>query len=129
MFKEMFTNPMNEVLITLGKKAYPKFGNIVILAGGAGCFDGDTVINTSEGYKNISDIKINDKVLSINEDTKVQEYQKVTNTFIYKPEKKMIEIIFEDENGEESKVKCTSDHKFLVGDKWVEAKDLEYVIV
>ena len=32
-FKNEF---INEVLITLGKKAYPKFGNIVILAGGAG---------------------------------------------------------------------------------------------
>jgi len=27
---------LNEVLITFGKKAYPKFGNVVILAGGAG---------------------------------------------------------------------------------------------
>jgi len=40
MFKELFTQnlntqDLNEVLITLGKKAYPKFGNIVILAGGA----------------------------------------------------------------------------------------------
>ena len=36
MFKEMFTTKINEVLITLGKKAYPKFGHMVILAGGAG---------------------------------------------------------------------------------------------
>ena len=31
-----FKQDLNEVLITLGTKAYPKFGNIVILAGGAG---------------------------------------------------------------------------------------------
>ena len=27
---------LQEKLITFGKKAYPKFGNVVILAGGAG---------------------------------------------------------------------------------------------
>lgn len=31
-----YKTDINEVLITLGNKAYPKFGNIVILAGGAG---------------------------------------------------------------------------------------------
>lgn len=33
-----FKQDINEVLITFGNKAYPKFGNIVILAGGAGCY-------------------------------------------------------------------------------------------
>jgi len=31
-----YKDDLNEVLITLGNKAYPQFGNIVILAGGAG---------------------------------------------------------------------------------------------
>ena len=31
-----YQDDLNEVLITLGNKAYPQFGNIVILAGGAG---------------------------------------------------------------------------------------------
>ena len=33
---ESINNELNEKLITFGGKAYPKFGNVVLLAGGAG---------------------------------------------------------------------------------------------
>jgi dephospho-CoA kinase len=35
-FKDILEENMNEALITFNKKSYPRFGNVVILAGGAG---------------------------------------------------------------------------------------------
>ncbi|ALY07021.1 hypothetical protein VmeM32_00027 [Vibrio phage vB_VmeM-32] len=43
-FKE-FSKQIDEALITFGKKAYPKFGQVVILAGGAGSGKGFTLSN------------------------------------------------------------------------------------
>ena len=110
---------IDEVLITLGKKR-PKFGQVVLLAGGAGCFDGGTLVKTKNGYKEISKITENDYVLSYNIETKEKEYKQVQDTFIHQPEKEIVKLTLE--NGEE--IICTEDHKFLVGEKWVQAKDL-----
>jgi len=41
-----------EKLLEFGKGAGS--GQVVFLGGGAGCFDGDTLVKTSEGYKKIS---------------------------------------------------------------------------
>lgn len=121
-FKEFLSlYQLNEKLITFGGKAYPKFGQVVILAGGAGCFNGDTLVKTETGDKRISEIKNGDKVLSFNENTKEYEYQSVIDLYRYNGEsKKMVEIEFED--GE--KVICTEDHEFLIDDNWIMAKDL-----
>lgn len=54
-FKQ-FKQDLNEVLITLGNKAYPKFGNIVILAGGAG---------SGKGYVQENLLGIEGKVLDV----------------------------------------------------------------
>jgi hypothetical protein len=113
---------MTEKLITFGGIAYPKFGQIVILAGGAGCFVGETLVKTKDGYKEIRDIEIGEYVYSFDEETGKKSWQKVDATFIYE-DKKVIEIIFSDD----SSVLCTENHLFFVDGDWVEAQDLEYI--
>lgn len=112
---------LQEKLITFGKKAYPKFGNVVILAGGAGCFEESTKVKTKEGDKEISKVAVGDEVLTFNEDTKEYEYKKVLdNLQHYAPAKELVKVTFED--GEE--FVCTEDHEFLIDGAWVQAKDL-----
>ncbi len=118
-FKEYIKEErLDEVLITLGNKR-PNFGQVVIMAGGAGCFDGRTEVCVDSGYKKISEIEVGEQVLSFNEKTKVKEYKEVQNIFKHQPQKEMLEIELSSE-----KIVCTKDHKFLVGSSWVEAKDL-----
>jgi len=109
---------LNEVLLTFGNR--PDFGQVVILAGGAGCFDGDTEVITSAGKKKIQDIKIGEKVLSTNPETGEKTYEKVLDTFVHQPGKEMLELTLEDN----SIIRCTEDHEFLIDGSWVQAKDL-----
>ena len=62
-------------------------------------------------------------------------YNEITKTFEYKPivnfwknntsNSKFIELTFEDDNGNEKKIKCTDDHLFLTKNRgWIMAKDL-----
>lgn len=91
---------------------YPK--NIV----GGGCVVKGTQIQTPNGLKNIEDFIIGDKVTTLIGD------QKVTN--IWNPDTlvngtpECYEIEFEDG----FKIVCSENHKFLINDKWIEAKDL-----
>jgi hypothetical protein len=50
-----FEEFINEVLVTFGGKAYPPANNAVILAGGAGCYPGDTEFFTGSGWQKISE--------------------------------------------------------------------------
>lgn len=115
------TGEMTQQLIIAG-------ADIVKIGIGPGkfCFHENTLINTSNGYKKIKDIKINDEVL-----THCGNYKKVLNTF----ENKTTELI--KING----IICTPDHKFYVVNKsdihsinennytkfayWLEAKSIE----
>jgi len=109
-----------EKLITFGNKR-PRYGNIVILAGGAGCFDGETKVNTKQGLINIKDVKIGTEVLTFNEETKENEWNLVKDTIKYEvPNKPMVEVEYE--NGE--KIICTEDHEFYNNGIWIQAKDL-----
>ncbi|BBI90579.1 hypothetical protein HYO65_gp187 [Tenacibaculum phage PTm1] len=57
-----------EKLVTLGNKAYPKFGNVVIMAGGAGCYPKGTEFFDGKGWKPIDQYETGDKVLQYNMD-------------------------------------------------------------
>lgn len=81
---------------------------------GGGCLGIGTKIQTPNGLINIEDVKIGDIVSTS------QGHQKVSNTFRYE-NKEMFEIEFEDGYI----VKCTPEHKFLIGGNWVLAKDLK----
>jgi predicted kinase len=114
---------LNEKLITFGGQAYPKAGQVLILAGGAGCFVGDTLVKTIGGYKRISEISLDDSVLSLNEESGNMEYKQVVNLFKYEPEQSDTLLELEFDNGEI--VRCTENHKFYVDGIWVKAIDLD----
>ena len=79
-----------------------------------GCLSPGTKIFTRGGYKNIEDITEDDFVY-----TKEGEFMKVLDTHNFE-EKELLQIEFDDGY----KVTCTPEHKFLIDDEWVEAKDL-----
>lgn len=113
-----------EKLIVFGNGA--KYGQIIFMSGGAGCFDGDTLVKTEEGYKKISEVQSGDNVFTMNEDTKQIELKSVSRLISYAPSNQtedLLEITFE--NGEV--VVCTENHLFYVDGAWVKAKDLEEV--
>jgi hypothetical protein len=100
-----------------------KFGQIVFLAGGAGCFDGNTLVKTESGYKAIKDIQINEMVYTKNEENDEVELKRVKDLIEYSVEDQsedILELTFE--NGET--VVCTENHLFFTRDEWIAAKDL-----
>lgn len=86
---------------------------------GGGCVAADTMIQTPEGLKRVQDFNIGDEVMTIAGPKKV--------THVWTPytlddgEPECFEIIFEDGH----KVICSDKHKFLVENRWVEAKNLK----
>lgn len=84
------------------------------------CFPGDQRVLTTNGVFAIKDLKIGDYVVTLDGDKPIE------NIFTYEHVNNLIEIEFEDG----SKVICTQNHKFLVGEdwkddsSWVEAIDL-----
>jgi len=93
----------------------------VFMGGMPGCFDGQTLIRSKDGYKFIKDLYLGELVYTFNENTGNEELKPIEDVIVYKDyEVNMLELEFE--NGE--KVICTEDHGFFVEGKWVEAKDL-----
>ena len=93
--------------------------------GGGGCFLPGTPVYTSDGYKNIEDIKIGDTVLSYNEITKDVEYKEVSELYVHENNN---DDLYEIDIGS-SKLKVTAVHKFYVERNykyyWIAAKDLK----
>lgn len=78
-----------------------------------GCFLEGTKVLTSNGYKNIEDVKIGDYVLSYNEETKENEYNRVYDTFIHKNNNEdLYEITIKGKV-----LKVTEAHRFYVKEK------------
>ena len=84
------------------------------------CFTREQLIITDRGNKQISHIKIGDKVLSYNHDKKVNEYKKVKDVLHHQAKEKIIKIKMKDG----TIIKCTENHKFWNGNKYVKIKDL-----
>ena len=119
-------NNINESIEILTEKQIvynngKKYGQVVFLSGGAGCFVGDTLVKTQDGYEKIEDIKEGTLVFTYNEETKENEYKPVQkhNKFETHNEK-LLELEFD--NGQ--KVVCTENHEFFVDGQWIEAKEL-----
>lgn len=111
-----------EKLVVFGGGA--KYGQIVFMSGGAGCFDENTLVKTANGYKKISEIETGDMVYTLNEETKEIELKRVSRPISYEvteQTEELIELTFE--NGET--VVCTENHLFYVNGEWIPAKDLE----
>lgn len=110
---------LNEKLIMINQGK--KYGQIVFLAGGAGCFDGETLVHTESGHKPIKDIQAGERVWTFSEETGEKELCEVEDLKIFDdhPEE-LLELTFE--NGET--VVCTANHEFWVDGQWVKAADL-----
>lgn len=117
-FKEF----LEERALNIGDKSvsYPKFGNILILAGSAGCFAGDTLVKTDKGYKPIQEIENGDVVETLNETTGEHEWKPVEDIHVFQPTKQMVKLTLD--TGET--IICSEDNEFYVDGKWVEAKEL-----
>lgn len=87
-----------------------------------GCFHPDTLILTKDGNKKISEISLEDFVLTYDE--KSDEFLWINPEFAGETNsigKKKIELEFDNGNI----IKCTEDHEFLTINRgWVQAKDL-----
>jgi hypothetical protein len=88
-----------------------------------GCFDKDTLIKTENGIKKISEISIDDKVLTYDEDS--GEYYYVNPFMVFETpqsvDKQKIELTFEDGTIE----RCTYDHEWYTTNRgWVKAGEL-----
>lgn len=82
-----------------------------VIQGGEVCFTGDTPVLTSSGLVNIQDLKVGDKVISYNEETKQNEEKAITNIKSHE-EYDLYYIITRTDT-----VRCTYDHPFYVKDK------------
>ena len=84
------------------------------------CFTEETLIETEDGYKEIKDIEVGDKVLSYNVETKQQEYKEVVQVFEHEV-KELIHVYTEEEI-----VHTTENHPFYVeGSGWTPASELK----
>jgi len=79
-----------------------------------GCLVAGTKILTRSGYKNIENVTIEDYVF-----TKEGEFKEVLQTHSFN-NKRLLQIEFEDGYI----VTCTPEHKFLIGDEWIDANSL-----
>ena len=90
-----------------------------ILFGGRGCFGVGQLIETKQGLKPISKIKVGDTVLSANLTENKQEFKEVVNVFEYENSDKCIKI-----NYDNREIICTLDHKFYHNGEFKPIKDI-----
>lgn len=90
------------------------------------CFTGDTEILTPNGIKNIKDVRVGDKVLSVNPSTMMPEIDEVVETQVFPYNDKLYCF----KNGKQVDLKVTKNHRFLVEQglrepTFLEAQDIE----
>ena len=117
LVKELKTKYGDSMLIMTGNIANPETYKVYDEIGvdycrisiGTGCFTGDMEVETSEGLKKISDVKIGDMVKTHN-----GVFETVTDTMEFYRNEKLYNI---------DGIKCTSNHEFYVINK----EDEEFV--
>lgn len=86
-----------------------------------GCFDSNAIVTLANGDRiKISELAIGHSILSYNENSSMVEVDIVDDIIVSESEKEWIELEFIDC----STIICTTDHKFLTNDGWVEANQL-----
>lgn len=90
----------------------------------AQCLTNDSSLKLSTGkYRNISEIKIGDELMSFNEKTFVQEYSLVECTNSFLPDE-----LYEVELEDGKKFFATKDHRVVANGQWVRIKELLHSI-
>lgn len=86
------------------------------------CLKGDTAVNTTNGNKELKDIKIGDVVKSYNTETKSVEYKEVTDFAMTSPKAKVMKIT-DEKTGKY--IICTPDHQIWTENRgYIKAKNL-----
>lgn len=80
---------------------------------GGGCLVAGTKIQTSVGLCNIEDVRVGDRVLTL------EGEREVTNTFVF-DDKEVFEVGFEDGTS----VRCSANHRFLTDGKWITVEEM-----
>ena len=80
------------------------------------CFVAGTQVLTEEGYKNIEDVKLGEKLWAKNTDTGEQDWKPVTKIFV-EPDRGIYELKLVGKDAFEQKIEATDDHPFYVVDK------------
>lgn len=95
-------------------------GNLVIVAGRPGCFNGEQLIHTKKGLTKIKNITTNDYVLSYNEKKDSNEWRRVLARPLHEttPDK-MFKITLKDG----TIIKVTENHEFFTGSSYMKIKD------
>ncbi|BCV26828.1 MAG: hypothetical protein Sw1PiTSA_07030 [Shewanella algae] len=89
------------------------------------CFVAGTQVLTEDGYKNIEDVKLGEKLWAKNTDTGEQEWKPVTKIFV-EPDRGIFEVNLVDSDGFEQKIQATDDHPFyVVGRGWKQTIELK----
>ena len=85
------------------------------------CFIAGTKVKTEDGYKNIEEVEVGDKVLAYDEETGKQAYKEVVRLFRNESKEWTIVKV----NGEE--IESTSGHKYYLPEKkeWRSAEELK----
>ena len=84
------------------------------------CFPAGTKITTSNGYKNIEDIKIGDEVLAFNEKNQTFNVEKVNYLFKKETPTHMMSLTLTGHHV----IQCTCNHPFWTKRGWIKAKNL-----
>ena len=84
-----------------------------------GCVVEGTLIQTPEGMKAVEDFEVGDRVITLAGPKNVTHVWNPDTLDSGEPE--CFEVVFEDGHS----VICSENHKFLINDRWVEAKDLK----
>ena len=108
-----------KVKVTVSDEA-GNIGEAIIDAGIPSCFVAGTKVATEEGLKNIEEIKVGDKVYSINIDTNEKELKSVVSLYQGKTND-IYEITVKNQL-----IKASAIHRFYIVDKgWIRANELE----
>ena len=104
-----------EMMRIYSENKTPENKIVIMNEGGTRCFASDQKIITNNGSIKISDLKVNDKVLSFNHTTGNNEYRKVLSCIKKQNTKKAYCIRFKDG----SVIKCTFDHEFFYHGRYI----------
>ncbi len=98
-----------------------ELGRLATFTGTPSCFTGERLVHTNLGVKKISELNLDDLVLSYNHDKKVNEYRRVIDKSSNKNKSgKLFRIKMKDG----SVIKVTGDHRFFTGTEYLKIEKI-----